>query len=98
MQHQNLEDFRRSLRVEFLLGGVKHPEISAQSQRQAQTRIRRHTDNSPAFPLSTSPNIGHLPPILLKMATRGLKQTALFICDIQERFRGAIHEYPALIK
>lgn len=33
-----------------------------------------------------------------KMATRGLKQTALFICDIQERFRGAIHEYPAVIK
>lgn len=32
------------------------------------------------------------------MAQRGLKQTALFICDIQERFRGAIHEYPAVIK
>jgi hypothetical protein len=32
------------------------------------------------------------------MATRGLKKTALFICDIQERFRGAIYEYPALIK
>jgi hypothetical protein len=32
------------------------------------------------------------------MASRGLKSTALFICDIQERFRGAIYEYPALIK
>jgi hypothetical protein len=32
------------------------------------------------------------------MASRGLKSTALFICDIQERFRGAIFEYPALIK
>jgi hypothetical protein len=32
------------------------------------------------------------------MTARGLKRTALFICDIQERFRGVIHEYPALIK
>jgi hypothetical protein len=32
------------------------------------------------------------------MATRGLKNTVLFICDIQERFRGIIHEFPAVIK
>ena len=32
------------------------------------------------------------------MASRGLTNTALFICDIQERFKGIIHEYPHVIK
>jgi hypothetical protein len=60
--------------------------------------VKPEPDTFPAFssPPSLSAALSRLQH--LAMASRGLKNTALFICDIQERFRGLIHEYPHLIK
>jgi hypothetical protein len=85
------------VKVFELFGGVEISVKPKESRKATQIYIKASFLSPPLGWMGDTQQTVHLQDYNI-MASRGLKSTALFICDIQERFRGAIYEYPALIK